>query len=272
MLCGTTLVVSQAAAQDATEQPAAAPSSGVQPAAEATAREQFEAGRTAYDGGDFEAALGHFEAAYQQSGRPRLLYNIGLAADRLRHDERALEAFRAYLASVPDAENRVEVENRIRALAPVVAEEAAAAQAAEQAAPASAQQAPPPEQAAQPRAESEPDHDSALPLGPIVVAGAGVALIGASVVFGLAAKSSEDEYANAPVTTRAEIDAANDKLDTAQSQATISNVTLGLGLAAVAGAAVWWFLDDGSERPVSAAVVPLREGAFVAVRGSWGMP
>jgi len=75
-------------------------------ASDVAAREQFEAGRIAYEGGDYEAALGHFEAAYKRSGRPRLLYNIGLAADRVRENERALEAFRAYLAALPDADKR----------------------------------------------------------------------------------------------------------------------------------------------------------------------
>jgi hypothetical protein len=201
-----------------------------------------------------------------------LLYNIGLAADRVRQNERALEAFRAYLAALPDADNRVEVENRVRALEHVMAQrqqQQANAQPAAQPQPSDATTAaPPPETSAAPSDTTE----GGLPLGPIIVAGAGVALIGTSVVFGLAAKSSEDDYANAPVTTREEIDAANDTLGTAQSQATISNVTLGVGLAAVAGAAVWWLLDDGSERPVSAAAVPLRDGALFAVRASWGMP
>ena len=92
------------------------------------------------------------------------------------------------------------------------------------------------------------------------------------MVFGLSAKSNEDEYAKAPVGTREQIDAAQETLDSAQTQASISNVTLGLGLAAVAGATVWWFLDDGTERSVTAAAVPLRDGAALAITGSWEMP
>jgi len=80
------------------------------------ARALFEAGRVAYSDGRFEAALGHFRNSYELSGRPRLLYNIGSAADKLRRDQQALEAFEAYLAQVPDADNRNEVAARIEVL------------------------------------------------------------------------------------------------------------------------------------------------------------
>jgi tetratricopeptide (TPR) repeat protein len=83
---------------------------------DAVARNLFNAGKVAFDAGDYRDALQFFEQAYARSQRPGLLYNIGQAADRLRMDARALEAFRGYLQQLPDAENRTEVENRIRAL------------------------------------------------------------------------------------------------------------------------------------------------------------
>ena len=83
---------------------------------DAEARALFEAGRVAYSDGRFEAALTHFRNSYELSGRPRLLYNIGSAADKLRRDQQALEAFEAYLAQVPGADNRNEVAARIEVL------------------------------------------------------------------------------------------------------------------------------------------------------------
>lgn len=88
------------------------------------ARGLFEAGRAAYDSGSYQDALNFFQQAYEYSDRPRLLYNIGQSADRLRMDRTALSAFRRYLELVPDADNVVEVENRIRALEPLVVEDA----------------------------------------------------------------------------------------------------------------------------------------------------
>lgn len=85
------------------------------------ARSLFEAGRTAFAAGRFESALARFREAYELSGRAALLYNIGTAADRLRRDAEALEAFRAYVAAEPDAENRAEVESRIAVLERAIA-------------------------------------------------------------------------------------------------------------------------------------------------------
>jgi len=96
---------------------------------EGVARGLFQAGKAAYEAGRYEQALDYFEQAYEQSKRPRMLYNIGQAADRLRRDERALEAFRAFLAAVPDEPVREEVEMRIAALERAVAEREQAEQA-----------------------------------------------------------------------------------------------------------------------------------------------
>lgn len=91
------------------------------------ARHLFEAGRNAYDDGRYQDALDYFQRGYELSGRAALLYNVGQAADRLRQDETALDAFKRYLADVPDAPNRLQVEERIRVLEQVLAERRAAA-------------------------------------------------------------------------------------------------------------------------------------------------
>lgn len=80
------------------------------------ARRLFEAARLAFQDGRFEDALRSFRRAYELSDRPGLLYNIGTAADRLRHDEEAIEAFEEYLEQAPDAPNRGEVERRLEVL------------------------------------------------------------------------------------------------------------------------------------------------------------
>ena len=67
---------------------------------DAEGRRLFVAGAEAFTGGHYEVALASFQAAYELTGRAALLYNIGLAHDRLRHDEEALEHFRAYIDQV----------------------------------------------------------------------------------------------------------------------------------------------------------------------------
>lgn len=80
------------------------------------ARMAFKDGRVAYDRGRYAEALERFEHAYSLSGRSELLYNIGLAADRLREDDLALDAFEQYLRETPDSPERDQVRMRVKAL------------------------------------------------------------------------------------------------------------------------------------------------------------
>ncbi len=106
------------------------------------ARAMFQTGRDAYARGDYENALEAFRQAFEMSNRPELLFNIGQAADRLRRDRDARDAFQAYLRAVPDAANRVEVEARLRVLREEIArDDTLRAQAA------SGSSAPPPPEA-----------------------------------------------------------------------------------------------------------------------------
>ncbi len=105
------LTAAAASAQDAEESGAEGSNAHDQ-----EARALYQAGRVAFDDGRFDDALGYFERAHELSGRPQLLFNIASAADRLRRNAVALEHFEAYLAAVPDADNRRSVEARIALL------------------------------------------------------------------------------------------------------------------------------------------------------------
>ncbi len=80
------------------------------------ARIVYEAGVVAYQEQRFDNALEYFQRAHELSGRPQMLFNIGLVADRLRRDELAVESYEAFLHELPDAANRGEVEERLRLL------------------------------------------------------------------------------------------------------------------------------------------------------------
>ena len=69
---------------------------------EQEAQARFAAGEIAYAAGRYQDALNDFQRAYELSQRPELLFNIGLAADRLRQDTTAMDAFERFLEARPD--------------------------------------------------------------------------------------------------------------------------------------------------------------------------
>jgi len=80
------------------------------------ARILFESARTAFNAGDYPAALARFKQAYEASARPGLLFNIATTLDRLRQDDEALATFERFLAADPAVANRAEIDARIRSL------------------------------------------------------------------------------------------------------------------------------------------------------------
>jgi len=89
------------------------------------ARLLFDAGQLAMEQGRYADALDYFERAYALSGRANMLFNIGTVAERLRRDERALEAYDAFVAAVPDSPMRVQAEARASILRTTLASRAA---------------------------------------------------------------------------------------------------------------------------------------------------
>lgn len=102
----------------AAAQPAAQPvvNNAVSPEADRAAREHFTRGREAFSAGDFATAAREFSAAYELSGRPQLLYNIGTTYERLHNWEEANIALSRYLERVPDAPDRAEVQARLNVI------------------------------------------------------------------------------------------------------------------------------------------------------------
>ncbi|MFK8004222.1 MAG: tol-pal system YbgF family protein [Polyangiales bacterium] len=90
------------------------------------ARALFDAGSAAVEAGDYEGAFRYFTESYELSRLPRMLFNLGSAAERMQHSAEALGFYRQFLEEVPNARNRQFAEGRIRALEAVVAEAEAA--------------------------------------------------------------------------------------------------------------------------------------------------
>lgn len=97
---------------------------------------------------------------------------------------------------------------------------------------------------------SEPD----FPLVPIVVAGAGVVLVAAGVVFGVLSMDSQSNFASATLDSEASVDAAIDAHDRASWQAVTADVFLAAGAVAIVTGAVLFLVDElgGDEEPTVA--------------------
>ncbi len=125
-LLATLLTLLAARAHGAGPAGPAEPASPTDPAASRSVL----AGRAAFDRGDYAGAIVHFEAAMALRPAPKLHYNLGVCHMRLhrqagergdaaaesRHAAAAIESLNTYLRARPDADDRVEVEDMVRAL------------------------------------------------------------------------------------------------------------------------------------------------------------
>jgi tetratricopeptide (TPR) repeat protein len=103
----------------AQQAPAAAPPPADAPVVDEAmqqAKAHFEAGKNAYNAGDYQGAIREFKAAEALRPSPILAYNIGLANERLGRRRVAMRYYRRYLEQMPGAQNRAEVEGRIATL------------------------------------------------------------------------------------------------------------------------------------------------------------
>jgi len=84
------------------------------------AKPHYEKGASEYNLGHFAEAISEFEKAYEQDPAPILLFNIAQAHRQSGNNERAAFFYRRYLEQDPNADNRVDVEKRIKDLEAVI--------------------------------------------------------------------------------------------------------------------------------------------------------
>lgn len=121
--------------------------------------------------------------------------------------------------------------------------------------PTAAEPAPaPPPAAAEPAPPLTPVRDSLLDpepipersqslVAPIALGLVGVIGLGAGVGFGLAANHAEDRYASQHITNAAGASRADDRYDSAARSAILSNVSFGVGAAALVAATIVWLVQ-----------------------------
>lgn len=79
-------------------------------------QQHVEAGKRAYDSGNFEKSLHEFRRAYDLLHHPDFMYRIALAHDRLGHLEEAVSSYRKFLEMAPETDDRAQIERTIEEL------------------------------------------------------------------------------------------------------------------------------------------------------------
>ena len=216
------------------------------------ARGLFLAGQAAFEAARYEDALRYWRSAHARSARPELLYNVAIAADRLRRDEEALAAFEAYLAGTgPDALQRRDVEARV-----VVLREAIAARATPVPAVEPSLGVRPEEASASPTdlLVTEAREDDARMIGgwSLVGGGAAIAVAGA-VMLGVGQSEAAVVESAAPGTPWLDVEGA---VANAGWMSPAGIALIAIGAAAAAGGALWLALDGPEEGEVRVALGP----------------
>jgi tetratricopeptide (TPR) repeat protein len=103
----------------------------------ASAAARFKQGQAFFKASDYDHALIEFEAAYELSHEPALIFNIALCHDRAKRPVEALAMFQRYLALVPGGDLADEAREDVARLVPIVEamrarDQAAAAELADQ--------------------------------------------------------------------------------------------------------------------------------------------
>ena len=246
--CAVVFCCLTARAQD--EEAAEATSEAAAPDPRSQALRLFEESDGAYKRGEFAHAAVLLEKAHALHPEPVLLYNLGRAYEGLGKNEKAIEAYSRYLRAAPQAQDRGALEQRIRTLRRQLEERKALE-----------------EKRAKPREPSPPVADkeessSGFP-GPLpwVVAGVGVAGIGAGLYLGLRAQSVRDDAQAQPVQSQ-----AADEYSRAETLASTANVFLIAGGVLAAGGVTWLIIDKSRTKKTGSLSLSIGP-ASVALRG-----
>jgi tetratricopeptide (TPR) repeat protein len=260
---------------------AAGPAGAAPPAEDtiAKARVHFKAGEAFFAIGDYDRAFAEYNEAYRLVPKPQLLFNIGSAYRRKAETTHAVDDMRAavkyyqaYLDAEPKGKGASDARQFIAVLGKAI-DEAPPPEPAPTAQPASSPASPaPPEPAPAPPpapivavpaplpvADVAPrDTGRSLRIAGLVAAGVGVALVATGVVFGLQAKSANDDLA----ALRAGDMWDQARYESAEAAQRNMYIFAGGGAAAIAGGAVLYFFLG---RPP--AVQPTVTSAGIGVSG-----
>jgi len=243
---------------------------------EASAREHYVKGTRAYELGLYDEAIAEYMAAYKTKDDPALLFNLGQAHRLAGHAAEALRFYKTYLSKVPEADNRADVEGKMRELKELAEKQKQQQQpqtepnpppAAEPAPPGPAPVAPgattdvgasgkpAPAAALQLAASEGSPPGRGMKLTGVAIAAGGLALVGTGIAFGVLAKQAGDQLTQLDQ-QRGVFDPS--KQSAGQRDQVIEGVCIGVGAAAVATGTILYLLGrrTGQDAPQTITVSP----------------
>lgn len=213
----------------------------------AEARERFEEADAAFESGDYERALQGFEASHRimvEAGHPNailVLFNIAASNERIERRQVALTQFERFVAEGPaDSPLREQAQRRADALRAAIASGGGGSGGG----------------------------GGISPVGPIIAAVGGAALITGAILGGVAL--SEGDAATADCVDSRCPEAARGDIESAQTLANVSDALLFGGLAVAAtGVILIFVLQDGGDDDATASAACGPTGCGVIVSGSF---
>jgi tetratricopeptide (TPR) repeat protein len=259
-----------------------------------SAEDHYEASRRYYDVEEYDKAIAELKQAYTLSPDPVYLFNIAQAMRKKGDCTGAIDYYRKYLRGSPNAPNKAKVEDTIKEL------EATTTCKKEDPKPKPVDPKPVDPKPVDPKpvdpkpvdakpvdpkpvdpkpigptpvdpkpiaARSPPDSKRTLRLAGLVTGGAGIVMLATGTLLALNARSiANDVSSDCNDSNGCDWNEAGKRDDRGRSRATLSQISFGVGAAAVAGGVVMYMLARPS-RESRVAFVPTASGALVFANG-----
>ena len=241
----------------------AAGAAGAQPRAGSTAEaeKRFQQAEALYKRGEYLAAAAEYQAAYDLSGLPGLLYNVAQSYRLGGEKEKAVAAYRLFLEKAPDHQLATVARGHLEAL-----ERDLAAARPPVEPPSNENQPPAARPAVVAQAPEPPPRARALKVAGLISAGVGLVTLGAALHYGIEAKKASDAISE---NDEAWSGSLLDRYDEGQSAETRMFVLSGVGAAALAAGGVLYYLGWRAGHAVDASVAVSDGGGAVTLGGVW---
>ena len=228
----------------------------------AEAQKRFEQAEALYKQRDYLAAAAEYQAAFDLSGLPGLLYNVAQSYRLGGEKEKSVAAYRLFLERAPDhslaplARGHLEALERELAAARPPEEPPTSPTAADPAGPDLVSTAP----------EPAPAPGRGLRIAGLVSGGVGLVALGAALHYGIEAKKASDAISE---NREGWTDGLLDRYDEGESAETRMFILTGVGAAALATGGVLYYLGWRAGRAEVVPITPAGRGAGAAVRVSF---